>query len=148
MKIAVIGLGKLGSVMAAVLADKGYVVVGVDSTSTFVEAINEAKAPVEEPGLDDLIKKNRHRLSATADHEEAVAGAEVTFIVVPTPSDAEGTFSLRYVLPAMDAIGRVLRRKTDFHLAVCDPRFYRRFYPTVAGKSVGQKVWPGFRVVL
>jgi UDPglucose 6-dehydrogenase len=118
MKIAVIGLGKLGSVMAAVLADKGYVVVGVDSTSTFVEAINEAKAPVEEPGLDDLIKKNRHRLSATADHEEAVAGAEVTFIVVPTPSDADGTFSLRYVLPATDAIGRVLRRKTDFHLAV------------------------------
>lgn len=118
MNIAVLGLGKLGSVMAAVLADKGYAVVGADKNPRYVEALNDARAPVEEPGLDDLIKRNRGRLSGTGDCERAVAGAEATFIVVPTPSETDGTFSLRYVLPAAESIGRVLRRKTDFHLVV------------------------------
>ena len=110
MKLSIIGLGKLGAPMAAVMAEKGHNVVGVDVSPGFVNAINQGKAPVSEPGLEDLVRKNRPRLSATLDYEQAVAASDVTFIIVPTPSGPDGTFSLRHVLPAGESIGRALRR--------------------------------------
>jgi UDPglucose 6-dehydrogenase len=118
MKLSIIGLGKLGAPMAAVMAEKGHSVVGVDVSPGFVNAINQGKAPVSEPGLEDLVRKNRPRLSATLDYEQAVAASDVTFIIVPTPSEQDGTFSLRHVLPAAESIGRALRRKKSYHLVV------------------------------
>src|SRR5438132_560206 len=118
MKLSIIGLGKLGAPMAAVMAEKGHNVIGVDVSPAFVSAINQGKAPVSEPGLEDLVRKNRPRLSATLDCEQAVAASDVTFIIVPTPSEPDGTFSLRHVLPASEFIGRALRRKKSYHLVV------------------------------
>jgi len=118
MRIAVVGLGKLGSAMAAVLADIGHTVVGVDLNAEVVRAVNEGRPPVKELGLEELFRANRLRLSATVDCEGAVAAAEVTFIVTPTPSEPDGSFSLRYVLRAVEAIGRGLRHRADFHLVV------------------------------
>ena len=118
MKLSIIGLGKLGAPMAAVMAEKGHNVIGVDVSPAFVSAINQGKAPVSEPGLEDLVRKNRPRLSATPDCEQAVAASDVTFIIVPTPSEPDGTFSLRHVLPASEFIGRALRRKKSYHLVV------------------------------
>src|SRR5579872_730570 len=100
MKISVIGLGKLGMPMAAVLAHKGHTVVGVDLNADFVAAVNNGKAPVNESGLQEMIDRNRERLSATQSFEEAVLATEITFIMVPTPSDPDGRFSLRYVMSA------------------------------------------------
>jgi UDPglucose 6-dehydrogenase len=118
LKISVIGLGKLGSPMAAVLADKGHDVIGVDVNAAFVQALREGRAPVRETGLDDLVAKNRARLSATIHYDEAVLGSELTFIIVPTPSQADGTFSIELVLAACRNIGDALRRKSAFHVAV------------------------------
>jgi UDPglucose 6-dehydrogenase len=118
MNISIIGLGKLGSPMAAVMAHKGNKVVGVDVNSAFVAAIQEGRAPVNEPGLADLIAANRHRLSATLDYTEAILATDLTFIIVPTPSDLDGTFSLRYVLSAVERIGQALARKDGWHLVV------------------------------
>ena len=67
MKISVIGLGKLGAPLAAVLASKGFRVVGTDVNPAFVEAVNAGKAPVDEPRLQELIDENRTRLLATKD---------------------------------------------------------------------------------
>ena len=86
MKISIIGLGKLGAPMAAVMAHKGHTVVGVDVNPAFVAAIQEGRAPVNEPGLAEMIQANRERLSATSDCEEAILATDVTFIIVPTPS--------------------------------------------------------------
>ena len=118
MNISVIGLGKLGAPLAAVLAYKGHSVVGVDQNSRAVRLMNEAKAPVFEPGLDDLLRECQTRISATTDYQEAIAGTNVTFIVVPTPSDEHGGFSLRYVLAAAESVGRALRYKDSCHLVV------------------------------
>lgn len=118
MKISVIGLGKLGSVLAAVLAERGYVVVGVDTNKASVAAVNGGEAPVQESGLEALIRKNRSRLSASMDCQGAVASSDVTFIVVPTPSREDGGFSLQYALQAAEQVGLALRRKTGFHLVV------------------------------
>lgn len=118
MRISVIGLGKLGAPLAAVLAHKGHTVIGVDVNERVVCLIDQGTAPVFEPGLDALIKASRERLSATTDYNLAIANTDVTFIIVPTPSDENGAFSLRYVLAAAESIGKALRSKDDFHLVV------------------------------
>jgi UDPglucose 6-dehydrogenase len=118
MRISIIGLGKLGAPMAAVMANKGNTVVGVDVNPAFVDAIQEGRPPVNEPGLAEMIAANRERLSATQDYNEAVHATDVTFIIVPTPSDLDGTFSMRYVLSAAERIGAALRRKNAWHLVV------------------------------
>lgn len=116
--VSVIGLGKLGAPLAACLAAKGRRVVGVDADPLKVEAINRGHAPVFETGLEEMIGQAEGRLTATQNIEGAVAASGITFIVVATPSEAQGGFSLRYVLPACEAVGRALRAKKNFHLVV------------------------------
>lgn len=117
MKISVAGLGKLGAVLAAVLAENNEV-LGVDIDSSTVLALNEHRSPIEEPGLGALIRKNASRLSATTDLKAAVANTDVTFVVLPTPSAPDGTFSLDFVLQAAEGIARALRDKSTYHLIV------------------------------
>lgn len=116
MRISVIGLGKLGAPLAAVMASKGHTVVGVDVNPDFVQSLSQGKAPVDEPGLQRLIDQGRNRLSATADYERAVLESDISFVIVPTPSDSKGGFSNKYVLSAVTAIGEALRKKRDYHV--------------------------------
>jgi len=116
MKIAVIGLGKLGAPLAAVLASKGHDVVGVDLNPAFVDAINEGRAPVVEPQLQELIDKSRTRLRATQDFAEAISATEISFVIVPTPSDQRGVFSNKFVLGAVEKIGAALRKSDHYHV--------------------------------
>jgi UDPglucose 6-dehydrogenase len=104
--------------MAAVMAHKGHTVLGVDLNPAAVAAVNEGRAPVNEPGLQEMIHLNHERLSATLDYEEAILSTEVTFIIVPTPSDTDGRFTMRYVLAAAEKIGSALAKKKDWHLVV------------------------------
>jgi UDPglucose 6-dehydrogenase len=116
--VSVVGLGKLGAPMVACLAEKGYAVIGVDVNSVAVEQINLGKAPVQEPDLPEMLERNRDYIRGTSDYAEAIAHSDITFVIVPTPSDATGAFSLRYVLESMQQIGSALRHKTAFHLVV------------------------------
>ena len=116
--VSVIGLGKLGSPLAACVAAKGFRVIGVDLDPRKVEDINQGRAPVFEPQLEDTIRASAGRLTAHDDVAAAVAESEITFIVVATPSEADGSFSLRYVLASCEAIGRALRAKAARHLVV------------------------------
>lgn len=115
---SVIGLGKLGAPMAAALAFRGLYVVGVDVDVQKVEALNSGRPPVFEPGLADLLQAAKGRLTATGDLGAAVLASDVTFIVVPTPSESGGGFSLKYVLQACSGIGTALAAKDRFHLVV------------------------------
>ena len=76
--ISVIGLGKLGSPLAAVMASKGFAVVGVDVNEKFVEQLNDGEAPVQEPGLQELIDSSRDRLRSTTDVAAAVHDSDDT----------------------------------------------------------------------
>lgn len=115
---SVIGLGKLGASMAAAIADQGHPVVGVDIDQAVVDCINEGRAPVQETDLDRVIGANRDRIRATTDHQVAVAETDLSFVVVPTPSDDEGAFSLQYARWAFREIGRALGHKSDYHNVV------------------------------
>ena len=116
--VSVIGLGKLGACVAACLAHKGFQVIGVDVNQTSVDLVNAGRAPVMEPGLDEMIAANRQRLKATTNYAEAIAATEATLIVVPTPSDDDGAFSLTYVHEAGRQIGAALRNRNKYHLVV------------------------------
>ena len=114
----VIGLGKLGSPLAACLAGKGIKTVGVDVDPQKIEALNRGESPVHEPGMNEMLARSGGRLTATQHIEAGVCSSDITFIVVSTPSEPDGGFSLRYVLPACEAIGRALAGKKSYHVVV------------------------------
>jgi UDPglucose 6-dehydrogenase len=116
--IAVFGLGKLGALVAGCHAVRGFRVIGVDVRETVVAGCNRGVPPVEEPGIEKLYAECRGWLSATTDAGAAVAQADATMIMVPTPSEADGAYSLRYALEACDVIGDALRQKPGYHLVV------------------------------
>lgn len=116
--VSVIGLGKLGSPLAACFAARGFRVKAVDLNPRKVDAINRGVAPVHEPGLEELIHQSEGRLHASQNIAEAVVNSEATFIVVGTPSEESGGFSLQHVLPTCEGIGRALATKKSFHLVV------------------------------
>ena len=117
MRIAVVGLGKLGAPLAAVMASKGHDVLGIDVNPTAVQRLNDGQAPVEEPGLQDLVSASRERLRATTDVATA-AECDVTLVIVPTPSDERGAFTNRYAVSALEEIGRGLAGRDEYHVVV------------------------------
>ena len=116
--VSVVGLGKLGACMAAAIASRGVRTIGVDLSPTAVEKIRQKLAPVFEPGLAEMIAGCDGKLDATVDLATAVCRTNITFVVVPTPSNPDGSFSLEYVVAAMEPIGRALRDKSDRHTVV------------------------------
>ncbi|SRR5579885_345000 len=115
--ISVVGLGKLGLCLAAVFAEKDYSVTGIDVDKSKIDSVNNGKSPIFEPGLDEMISSNKTRLKATDDFD-TIKNTDATFVVVPTPSDESGEFSLEFVTPVMKKIGKVLSSKTGYHLVV------------------------------
>ena len=116
MDLTVVGLGKLGSPLAAVLASKGHNVIGVDLNDYFVDHINNGAAPVVEPDLQEILTENKSRLRATTDYNDAIPHTDLSFIIVPTPSMDDGAFTNRYVLSAVEAIGKALRTTDRYHV--------------------------------
>lgn len=114
-EVAVIGLGKLGGSMAGCLASRGFSVIGVDVSKEAVDALNAGRPPAQETGLDELIGKNRGRIRATLSHEDAILNSDLSFVIVPTPSDARGAFSLQYAAYAFEAIGKALAKCDRYH---------------------------------
>jgi UDPglucose 6-dehydrogenase len=117
-RVSVIGLGKLGAPLAAVLASRGFTVIGLDVNKAFVDAMNAGKMPIVEPQLNELIAANKERLSASMDANEVVQKSDASFVIVPTPSDSTGFFSNRFVLQAMETLGKALRNKKGYHVVV------------------------------
>ena len=117
-KLSVIGLGKLGCSMAVCFAHKGWEVIGLDVNESNVKMIQEGKSPIEEPRVEEMINENRDRITATTDYETAILNSDVSFIIVPTPSKDDGSFSTDYVENAALAIADVLKKKKSYHLIV------------------------------
>ena len=114
--VSVIGMGKLGAPMVAAMAARGVLAIGVDSDVAKVEAIARGVPPVFEPSLAETLILAQGRLTATKSIEDAVRESDITFIVVATPADMDGSFSLRYVLPVCESIGRALASKREYHV--------------------------------
>jgi UDPglucose 6-dehydrogenase len=145
---SVIGLGKLGASMVAGIAHRGCNVIGVDVIPRSVELVNVGRAPVQETNLDEMLSANRARIRATLDYREAVLNSDVTFVVVPTPSEATGAFSLKYAAAAFREIGCALAEKNSYHLVVMTstvlPGSTRYGLLPVVEQASGKKCGPDF----
>jgi UDPglucose 6-dehydrogenase len=113
IKCSVIGLGKLGAPLAAILA-KHYPTIGVDLNQHSVDLINQHKAPVPEPQLQEML--NTSTLTATTDVNLVINQSNVSFVIVPTPSMENGFFDNKYVLEAIAKIGAAIKSKGTYHL--------------------------------
>ncbi|GAA4396966.1 nucleotide sugar dehydrogenase [Fodinibacter luteus] len=161
MRVAIFGLGYVGTVTAAGLASQGHDVVGVDVERSKVAAINRGESPVVEPGVDRLVAQSvsAGRLRATTDVREAVDRADVSLVCVGTPSTSRGDTNLTYIARALADLREALADATPpasgFHSvvirstvppgtgsSVVAPAFTPELLP--AGWSVGTAMCPEF----
>ncbi len=120
MKISIFGLGYVGTVSGACLADAGHRVIGVDKSREKVDALNARSSPILEPGLDTVIRRTvgKGSLRATTDAEEAVLESDLSLMAVGTYSSADGSADLRSIYAVVEQIGLALRKKRSFHSVV------------------------------
>lgn len=106
IKISLVGTGYVGLVTGTCLADFGNTVKCFDIDRARIEQLEQGRMPIYEPGLKDIVERNTAagRLSFTSDLEEAVKTAEVVFIAVGTPAQADGSTDLRYVYQAAESL--------------------------------------------
>jgi UDPglucose 6-dehydrogenase len=110
MKIAVIGTGYVGLVAGACLAENGNDVTCVDKDSSKVRALQRGRIPIYEPGLEEIVRRNRSekRLTFTTDLGKGVRAAQIVFIAVGTPTGEDGSADLRHVLEVARQIGKAM----------------------------------------
>lgn len=118
MRVTVFGIGYVGLVQGAVLAQIGHEVVCVDVDATKVEQLKQGCIPIYEPGLEVLVRENyaAGRLQFTTDAIAAVKHAGVHFIAVGTPPDEDGSADLQYVL----AVAEVIAGNMEGHQIIID----------------------------
>ncbi len=110
MKIAVIGAGYVGLVAGACLAENGNEVICVDKDANKVRLLQRGRIPIYEPGLEELVQRNRSekRLTFTTNLARGVRSSQIIFIAVGTPTDEDGSADLRHVLDVARDIGRAM----------------------------------------
>ncbi|MDE1045092.1 MAG: nucleotide sugar dehydrogenase [Nitrospinaceae bacterium] len=106
MKICVQGLWHLGSVTAACLASVGHDVVGLDGDSNNISNLNQGKAPLFEPGLDEMIQNeiNQGHLRFVQSSREALADAELLWVTFDTPVDEDDQADVEFVLGKIKSV--------------------------------------------
>ncbi|CAZ96056.1 nucleotide sugar dehydrogenase [Zobellia galactanivorans] len=120
MNISIFGLGYVGCVSIACLAENGHTVTGVDVVPHKIDLINAGKATIIEKDIDILLTSNweKGRISASQNFKDAVLNTEISIICVGTPSDVNGHLNLNAIYQTAEQIGEALKEKDGFHIAV------------------------------
>jgi len=148
MKILVVGLGKLGLPLAAVLANSGHSVLGYDRSIELVNTLNNNKFYSTEPGLVDLLNESKDLSFFSSVNLEMIENTEVIFVIVPTPSLENGAFSNEFILQAFFEIGPLLKLKhnktaicivSTVMPGSCDVEL-RNGLESVTGQTLGEKI--------
>ncbi|MEL6486388.1 MAG: nucleotide sugar dehydrogenase [Pseudomonadota bacterium] len=111
MKIAIFGLGYVGSTAAGCIASQGHTIVGVDVVQAKVDALNAGRAPVYEPGLDDLIAKAHAdgRIFATTALTDELDDCDIAIVCVGTPSGVDGAHNMSYIAQVTHNIAQAVK---------------------------------------
>ncbi len=158
MRISVFGLGYVGTICAACLADRGHDVVGLDKLEEKVDLIRSGRSPIIEREIDEVVRRTTEagRLIATMNVAEAVASTDLSIVCVGTPSQPDGALNLKAIEAVSAEIGHGLRAKNTRHEVVIRstvlPGTTREFIvPTIAeasgmipGKAFGVAFNPEF----
>jgi len=110
MIIGIVGLGYVGLVTGAVLADQGHYVIGVDIDEKKVNGLNCNRIPIYEPGLDELIMKNKKKIQFTTNYSD-LSDANIVFIAVSTPT-INGKIFLDYIYSAGENLQKILNKES------------------------------------
>ena len=118
MRIAIFGLGYVGSVSSACLAAAGHDVVGVDVDIHKLAMIREGRSPITEPGLDELLKRmvDAGRITVTNDTAAAVNASELSLVCVGTPSRRNGSLDSSFLERVIEQIGAALGSRSQYHV--------------------------------
>jgi GDP-mannose 6-dehydrogenase len=152
MKIAIFGMGYVGSVSGACFARLGHQVVGVDINRSKVDAINSGRPPVVEEGLSELMGEVHAagRISATDDVVAAVQASDISLISVSTPTSASGTQNLAALDAVIASIGQALRQTNEPHTVVVRstvvPRTTEERVAPALEKASGRRLGHGLTV--
>ena len=111
MKVAVIGLGKLGLPLAALLATSGNEVLGFDLSSSQRKLIGSGAFDFKEPRLNELLFSSKETLTIVDSIAEAIQDVELVFVIVPTPSMPSGEFTNEFVINALAQLCQTLARE-------------------------------------
>jgi UDPglucose 6-dehydrogenase len=111
MKIAVVGTGYVGLVSGTCFAETGNQVICVDIDQKKVEKLSSGQITIYEPGLEKIFIRNTKegRLTFTTKLEEAIEGAEVIMLALPTPPGEDGSADLKYILGVADHLGKIIK---------------------------------------
>jgi GDP-mannose 6-dehydrogenase len=120
LKISVFGLGYVGTVSSACLANDGHEVIGVDPVPTKVDLINAGKSPIVETGIGEIVASvvREGRLRATCDQNQAIRDTDLSFVCVGTPSQLNGNLDSTSVRRVCELIGEALKEKRTRHTIV------------------------------
>ena len=158
MKISIFGMGYVGCVSAACLADMGFHVIGVDVNRTKLDMIRNGQSPIIEPGLDDLMSRavKTGRLEVTDDARQAVLQSDVSLVCVGTPSRLNGSLDTLYLDRVIEQIGAALADTDAYHVVTIRSTllpgvFHQRIIPLLesasrkkAGRDFGAAINPEF----
>jgi UDPglucose 6-dehydrogenase len=115
VRVAVIGTGYVGLVTATCLAESGNDVIGIDKDESKIQRLDEGQLPIYEPGLLELVQRNRRegRLQFTTGLGAAVAPAQIVFVAVGTPPGPDGAADLRNIWAVTDALAASLPERRE-----------------------------------
>ncbi|MDD9909895.1 MAG: nucleotide sugar dehydrogenase [Ahrensia sp.] len=118
--ISIVGLGYVGAVSTACLADLGHKVIGCDVDAIKTDQIARGVSPIHEARLGELLAQGVENdlISATSNVADAVARTDITFVSVGTPTSEDGGCDYTYIESAARAIGAGLARKNSYHVVV------------------------------
>ncbi len=116
MKLSFVGLGKLGLCTAACFASRGHDVIGFDIDESVIEKLKNKQMPITETGIEALLNSCWENLRFTTKIEPIIIESDITFIIVPTPSEADGGFSNDYVMSVLKCLITPLCQKNSFHI--------------------------------
>jgi GDP-mannose 6-dehydrogenase len=111
LKIAIFGLGYVGMVTAACLADRGHSIIGIETDPEKLEKLNRGQSPVLEDGLDDLVRRGvcSGRIRIASESVGAIRESDMAMVCVGTPGQADGSLNITYIRNVAADIGSALR---------------------------------------
>ena len=149
MKVAIIGLGKLGLPMAVAIASRGIPVYGVEKDPKRIRLIRQGRSPIEEPGIEPklkaLIRTGHFRCT---DYAAAVRATDVAFVAVNTPERSAGEMDIRDLETCISEIGKALKNQSKFYIVAISStvipetidRSLRPILEQTSGRKIGQSI--------
>lgn len=142
--ISIIGLGKLGLPMALCFASHKFNVIGYDVNKSWIKMLQETISPIHEPFVQELLTQNDTKIQFTQNVQEIIEKSNISFIVVPTPSKEDGSFSSKYIEEVVETIAPFIKKKKEKHVIVItstmSPQTTENVLAPLLEKLTGKKI--------